>query len=72
VDGEFRLLVVDSIIALFRTDYSGRGELAERQQKLNIMLSRLMRLSEEFNIAVFITNQMSSDPGMFLILFLFI
>ncbi|KAJ3168390.1 Meiotic recombination protein dmc1 [Irineochytrium annulatum] len=63
VDGDFRLLVIDSIIALFRTDYSGRGELAERQQKLNLMLARLMRLADEFNIAVFITNQMSSDPG---------
>lgn len=25
--GKYRLLVVDSIISLFRTDYSGRGEL---------------------------------------------
>lgn len=48
---------VDSIIALFRTDYSGRGELAERQQKLNQMLAKLMRIAEEFNVAVFITNQ---------------
>lgn len=26
--------IVDSIMALFRTDYSGRGELSERQQKV--------------------------------------
>ncbi|VDK64575.1 unnamed protein product, partial [Gongylonema pulchrum] len=39
--GIFKLLVVDSIMALFRVDYSGRGELAERQQKLAQMLSRL-------------------------------
>ncbi len=32
--GIFKLLVVDSIMALFRVDYSGRGELAERQQSL--------------------------------------
>jgi len=44
-------------MALFRVDYSGRGELSERQQKLNQMLKRLSGLSEEFNIAVFITNQ---------------
>uniref|UniRef100_A0A803NAG3 RecA family profile 1 domain-containing protein n=1 Tax=Chenopodium quinoa TaxID=63459 RepID=A0A803NAG3_CHEQI len=25
----FRLLIVDSVIALFRVDFSGRGELAE-------------------------------------------
>ncbi|BFZ56989.1 Meiotic recombination protein dmc1 [Savitreella phatthalungensis] len=56
-DGSFRLLIIDSIMALFRVDYSGRGELSERQQKLNIMLSRLTKLSEEFNVAVFMTNQ---------------
>lgn len=61
--GEYRLLVVDSIISLFRTDYSGRGELGERQQRLNQMLAKLIRVSEEFNVAVFITNQMMADPG---------
>ncbi|KAJ1921051.1 Meiotic recombination protein dmc1 [Mycoemilia scoparia] len=55
--GTYKLLVIDSIIAQFRTDYSGRGELSERQQKLNIMLARLSRMSEEFNIAI------QSDPG---------
>jgi meiotic recombination protein DMC1 len=27
------------------------------------MLSRLQRLSEEFNLSVYITNQMTADPG---------
>ncbi|CAG8704331.1 226_t:CDS:10 [Dentiscutata erythropus] len=68
--GVYRLLVhiIDSIIALFRTDYAGRGELAERQQKLNIMLSRLTKIAEEYNVAVYITNQaknysVQADPG---------
>lgn len=38
--------VIDSIMALFRVDFSGRGELAERQQKLAQMLSRLQKISE--------------------------
>jgi len=59
----YRLLVIDSITALFRVDFSGRGELAERQQKLAQMLSRLIKMAEEFNIAVFITNQVVADPG---------
>ena len=33
-------------MALFRVDYSGRGELADRQQKLAQMLSRLQKISE--------------------------
>uniref|UniRef100_A0A7N6B0H2 Meiotic recombination protein n=1 Tax=Anabas testudineus TaxID=64144 RepID=A0A7N6B0H2_ANATE len=56
-------LIIDSIMALFRVDFSGRGELAERQQKLAQMLSRLQKISEEYNVAVFITNQMTADPG---------
>jgi len=63
VEDHFRLLIIDSIIALFRVDYSGRGELAERQQKLGKMLNRLTKVAEEFNVAVVITNQVSADPG---------
>ncbi|KAA0049326.1 meiotic recombination protein DMC1-like protein [Cucumis melo var. makuwa] len=59
----FKLLIVDSIIALFRVDFTGRGELAERQQKLAQMLSRLTKIAEEFNVAVYMTNQVVADPG---------
>lgn len=60
---EYRLLIIDSIMALFRVDYSGRGELNERQQKLNQFLSKLTHMAEEFNICVLMTNQVQSDPG---------
>jgi meiotic recombination protein DMC1 len=29
--------IIDSIMALFRVDYSGRGELSERQQKVRLI-----------------------------------
>lgn len=61
--GQFKILIIDSIMALFRVDYSGRGELAERQQKLAQLLSRLQKIAEEYNVAIFITNQMTADPG---------
>ncbi|VDN55158.1 unnamed protein product [Dracunculus medinensis] len=61
--GIFKLLIMDSVMALFRVDYSGRGELAERQQRLGQMMSRLQKIAEEYNVAVFITNQMTADPG---------
>ncbi|EDO28862.1 predicted protein [Nematostella vectensis] len=61
--GVFKLLIVDSVMALFRVDFTGRGELADRQQKLAQMLSRLQKLSEEFNVAVFITNQVCDKGG---------
>lgn len=43
VTENFALVIVDSCTALFRVDFSGRGELAERQQKLGRFLSGLMK-----------------------------
>ncbi|KAF6251899.1 Rad51-like protein [Scenedesmus sp. NREL 46B-D3] len=63
VEEPYKLLIVDSIMALFRTDFTGRGELAERQQKLGQMMALLKKISEEFNVAVVVTNQVMSDPG---------
>ncbi|KAE8899644.1 Meiotic recombination protein [Phytophthora fragariae] len=62
-EGPFRLLIIDSVTALFRTDFSGRGELSERQQRLNQHLVRLVKHAEEFNIAVLVVNQVMADPG---------
>ena len=63
IEEPFALLVFDSIMALFRVDYSGRGELSERQQVLGKLLSRIMKIAEQFNIAVYLTNQVMADPG---------
>jgi DNA repair protein RAD51 len=56
-ESKYALIVVDSATALFRTDYTGRGELAARQQKLGLFLRRLQRMADEFGVAVVITNQ---------------
>ena len=61
VESRYSLLVVDSATALYRTDYSGRGELAERQQHLGKFLRFLLRLADEFGIAVVITNQVVAN-----------
>jgi DNA repair protein RAD51 len=53
----YALLVVDSSTALYRTDYSGRGELSARQMHLGRFLRSLLRMADEFGIAVVITNQ---------------
>jgi len=58
----YALLVVDSATALFRTDYTGRGELSERQMQMAQFLRQLTRLAEEFGVAVFITNQVVANP----------
>ena len=40
----FKLLIMDSITANARTEFSGRGELAERQQKLGQLMARLRKV----------------------------
>ena len=61
-DGAIKLLIVDSLTGLFRTDFVGRGQLAERQQTLNLMMARLSKIADEFNIAVFVTNLVVANP----------
>ena len=56
-ESRYALLVVDSAMALYRTDFSGRGELAARQMHLARFLRMLLRLADEFGVAVVITNQ---------------
>jgi DNA repair protein RadA len=60
-----KLLIVDSIISLHRAEFIGRGTLANRQQRLNKLVHRLLRLAEIFNIAVVVTNQVQSKPDTF-------
>jgi len=56
-ENRFAVIVVDSATALYRTDYSGRGELSARQMHLARFLRTLQRLADEYGCAVVITNQ---------------
>lgn len=64
-DFKAKLVIIDSIIALHRAEFAGRGTLADRQQRLNTMLHKIIRLAEIYNIAVVITNQVQSSPDTF-------
>ena len=56
-EAHYALLIVDSATNLYRTDYSGRGELSARQMHLGQFLRNLQRLADEYGIAIVITNQ---------------
>jgi DNA repair protein RadA len=61
-----KLVIVDSIIGHFRSEYVGRGTLANRQQMLNVHIHDLLRLTEMYEeLAVVFTNQVSSKPDVF-------
>jgi len=56
-EGRYGLLIIDSATGLYRTDYSGRGELSARQMHLAKFLRALSKLANQYGIACVITNQ---------------
>ena len=64
-DPDMRLIVVDSLTSHFRADFTGRGQLADRQQKLNKHMHTLMRLANQYNVCVYVTNQVMAKPDTF-------
>ena len=57
-----KLLVVDSAVAHYRSEFLGRATLSERQQRLNKFMHMLVRIAEMYTIAVVATNQIQSSP----------
>jgi DNA repair protein RadA len=64
-DNNIRLIIVDSLVAHFRSEYLGREMLAERQQKLNKHMHKIIRLARAFNAVAIVTNQVMSKPDVF-------
>lgn len=64
-DNNIKLIIIDSVMSHFRSEYIGREMLANRQQQLNKHLHKLMRLSRAFNTASVITNQVMASPDAF-------
>ncbi|MEM4778577.1 MAG: DNA repair and recombination protein RadA [Thermoplasmatales archaeon] len=62
---QVKLLIVDSLTAHFRAEYTGRGTLAERQQLLNRHLHDLLRFGDIYNAAIAVTNQVAARPDVF-------
>jgi len=64
-ENNIRLIIVDSLTSHFRSEYLGREMLAERQQKLNKHMHRLIRLARAFNAVAVVTNQVMAKPDVF-------
>jgi DNA repair protein RadA len=64
-ENNIRLIIVDSLTSHFRSEYLGREMLAERQQKLNKHMHKLIRLARAFNAAAVVTNQVMAKPDIF-------
>ncbi|MFQ5758981.1 MAG: DNA repair and recombination protein RadA [Candidatus Bathyarchaeia archaeon] len=64
-ENNIRLIIVDSLTSHFRSEYLGREMLAERQQKLNKHMHKLIRLARAFNAVAVVTNQVMAKPDVF-------
>src|SRR6266568_1869295 len=64
-DNNIRVIIIDSLTSHFRSEYLGREMLAERQQRLNNHMHRLIRLARGFNAVAVVTNQVMSKPDQF-------
>lgn len=62
-DPAIKLVVVDSIVTLYRSEFWGRKNLLERQNRLMESLKLLANASSDYDIAVLITNQTQSPIG---------
>ncbi len=63
VERNIKLIIVDSLMSLFRSEFVGRGALNERQGKVNQHLHKLQMLADKYKLAVYITNQVMDNPG---------
>ena len=62
-ENNVKLIIIDSLMSLFRSEFLGRGALGERQQKLNSHIHKLQKLADSYDLAVYITNQVMDNPG---------
>ena len=60
-----KVLIVDSLTSHFRSEYMGRGSLAERQQLLNRHMHDLLKFGLLHNAVIAVTNQVSARPDVF-------
>lgn len=60
---KIKLLIIDSLIFHYRSEYIGRAKLLERQQRLNQQMHLLSDLATTNDVAVVITNHLYSDPN---------
>ncbi|MDD3177959.1 MAG: DNA repair and recombination protein RadA [Candidatus ainarchaeum sp.] len=61
-DKNIKLVIVDSLTSQFRSEFTGRGQLSDRQQKINKHMRLLQKIAELYNVVVFVTNQVMSRP----------
>lgn len=63
VSENIKLIVVDSAMGLFRSDYVGRGRLSDRQGQVNNFVTLAGRIAGTYHVAIILTNQVMHSPA---------
>ena len=61
-----RLVIIDSIASHFRSEYHGKEQLIERQQKIMAHAEKLQRYADSYDLAIITTNQVLASMDSFL------
>jgi DNA repair protein RadA len=65
MQNNIKLAVFDSFVSLHRAEFIGRGTLADRQGRLNMLIHKILKVADICNVAVIITNQVLAAPDTF-------
>lgn len=60
-----RLVIIDTITALYRAEFPGREMLAARQQRIHYLVDWLRRHARTFGVTSILTNQVMDVPEIF-------
>jgi DNA repair protein RadA len=61
-DKKFKLIVVDSPITHYKTEYTGLSERSSKLQKLFRFMSNLRRICQLYEVAIVVTNHATTIP----------
>ncbi len=61
-----RLIIIDSMAAHFRSEYHGKEQLIERQQKIMAHAEKLQKFADSYDIAILTTNQVLASMDSYL------
>jgi DNA repair protein RadA len=61
-DKRIKLIIVDSPIAHYKTEYTGLSERSRKLQKLYRFMSNLRRIGQSYGAAIVVTNHASTVP----------
>lgn len=64
-DKDIKIIVIDSAMGLFRSDYTGRDNLSERQKFLGRFLALASNIASFYGLTMIWTNQVMISPGVF-------